>query len=346
MEKIYNIAKLSPCISTMNLGDHIIEDYCDKAFDEIFGEHFSVSIPTRDRLSRHTARKIASADFAFICGTNLLSSDMKKNKQWNITLRDSYMIKYSDIRKAELFGMKLDVMKKKVSSVHMILMGTGWFDYQQKASAYTQKMLHTLLDGEYIHSVRDAYTEKQLKSIGINNVLNTSCPTMWGLDDEFCSCIPSSKKENVIATITDYRPDRKNDRLMFEILSDSYKKVYVWLQSPEDERCLGEMGLYDKVDIIPPSLRSFDNALESIDADYVGTRLHGGIRALNHKKRSCIIAVDNRAVEISRDTCLPIIKRENIEKELPSWIDSDTETRIRLPKENILKWKAQFTRED
>ena len=55
---------------------------------------------------------------------------------------------------------------------------------------------------------------------------------------------------------------------------------------------------------------------------------------------------EHKLTEISRDTCLPIIKRENIEKELPSWIDSDTETRIRLPKENILKWKAQFTRED
>ena len=62
-----------------------------------------------------------------------------------------------------------------------------------------------ILDSTYLHSVRDSYTEKKLKQIGIDNVINTSCPTMWRLTEEFCSHIPCKKQDTVVTTITDYR---------------------------------------------------------------------------------------------------------------------------------------------
>ena len=54
-----------------------------------------------------------------------------------------------------------------------------------------------------------------------------------------------------------------------------------------------------------PTLEAFDNLLESeIDLDYIGTRLHAGIRAIQKKRRSIIIGVDNRALEMQKTLIL------------------------------------------
>ena len=61
--------------------------------------------------------------------------------------------------------------------------------------------------------------------------------------------------------------------------------------------------------IIPRDLEAYERRLIQGNVDYVGTRLHAGIFALNHKVRSIIVAVDNRAIEIAKDTNLPIVRR-------------------------------------
>ena len=66
---------------------------------------------------------------------------------------------------------------------------------------------------------------------------------------------------------------------------------------------------------------------------------------LPYLKRSIIIAVDNRAIEISNDTNLPSVKRENIKDELENLIVSDFKTEIKLPMENIKRWKSQFKKD-
>ena len=55
-----------------------------------------------------------------------------------------------------------------------------------------------------------------------------------------------------------------------------------------------------------------------------------------------IISIDNRARAISKDTNLPIIERNDIENSLEQWINSEHETIISLPEENIRMWKKQF----
>jgi hypothetical protein len=96
----------------------------------------------------------------------------------------------------------------------------------------------------------------------------------------------------------------------------------------------------NKAIYVKPSLQALDEIL-TIDIDYLGTRLHAGIRALQNKKRTLILAVDNRAIEISKDTNLPVVPRNDWES-ITSWIESAYETRIRLPWSNIDKWKSQF----
>ena len=38
--------------------------------------------------------------------------------------------------------------------------------------------------------------------MGIQNVLNTGCPTMWRLTPEYCATIPTQKAKNVVFTLS------------------------------------------------------------------------------------------------------------------------------------------------
>ena len=99
---------------------------------------------------------------------------------------------------------------------------------------------------------------------------------------------------------------------------------------------------FDKtIKIISPSLRKYDEVLEKYEIDYIGTRLHGGIRALQKQRRTVIIGVDNRAEEKKKDFNLPVISRNNIEK-LDNIINSNIVTDININLENIEKFKNQF----
>ena len=77
-------------------------------------------------------------------------------------------------------------------------------------------------------------------------------------------------------------------------------------------------------------------------ADYIGNRLHAGIFALNAGCRSMIIGIDHRALEIGKDTGLPVIQRETIKEQLEEWIYEEQPVQISLPWENINRWKQQF----
>lgn len=105
---------------------------------------------------------------------------------------------------------------------------------------------------------------------------------------------------------------------------------------------LYELGALDKIKIIDASLSQYDSILKKDNVEYVGTRLHAGIRALNFGKRTIIIAVDNRAIEIARDTNLNIILRDEVDRCLNNQINSNFKTEILLPEENINLWKSQF----
>lgn len=343
MENIHKITKLSPIISTANIGDYIIADYCDKVIDSIFGDAMNVIVPTREKISKAGAYSVLSSDVSIVTGTNLLCSDIKRYKQWNIDRWTEQIIIRSNLRKLDWFNRKkLDVNKEKF---HIVLMGTGWYDYETAPSKYTCKVLKSLLDSNYLHSVRDSYTEKMLRQAGIHNVVNTACPTMWNLTEDFCKQIPREKAKYAVTTITDYRKDTLRDTAMLKMLLNSYERVWIWLQSFEDAEYIKSLGFEDKLKIIPPTLKAYDDFLSKEDeVDYIGTRLHGGIRALNNKKRTCIIAVDNRALEIGRDTGLPVIQQENFEDSLSRWIGSEDATRIYLPVDNIRRWKNQFSK--
>ena len=314
-----HIGLINQAICTENIGDTIITESLIKEIKEIFKFSFIKDFPGQLKSSMDYTLSLTKQNLIFVGGTNLLNSRMNKFSQWKIN-------PYS----------KLFLQNK------FILFGVGWWQYEKKPNKYTAQLLKKLLSDKYLHSVRDSYTETKLKSIGIDNVINTSCPTLWGIDNEFCKKIPVNKSNNVVATLTSYKPDSITDKKILEILSLNYKNVYIWLQGSDDYKYLKSLSIdMHKFSIIDSSLNAFENVLNNDDIEYIGTRLHGGIKALQKCKRTLILAVDNRAIEINKDINLNVIKRTDFESIL-SYIANPYHTIINLPINNIKRWKEQF----
>lgn len=311
-----DLVLLDTSLYSKNAGDAIIMENClfqlSKVINTTNLKHISTHIdPVETNCLRNT--------YKILCGTNVLSNCMEKYGLWK--------------------------MPKNLNDFNnIILFGVGYDRYGQRPTLYTKLLLKYLLASNKLHSVRDSYSLEALSSIGINNVLYTGCPTMWRLTPEHCSNIPRKKSSNVMSTITDYNRNLDLDKTMLDILINSYEKVYLWLQGSEDLSYLQEIGYENKVICVKSKLECYDNILLSGDIDYVGTRLHAGIRALSYGIRSIIISVDNRAESISKDTNLPIIYRNDIPEKLESKIFSEFETIINLPWDNINHWLSQFSK--
>jgi len=313
-----NIALFDTSVCTENLGDFIIMDAIRDHINEMFPGSMVLHTATHDKVSRPTYRMVKKSGLSFVGGTNLISSNMDRYNQWKINIIDGLFLK------------------------NIILMGVGWWQYQKKPNVYTRYLLKSVLNHDVLHSVRDSYAEKMLRSSGFNNVINTSCATMWRLDEAHCSKIQKEKSENVVATLTDYNKDPKNDHAVIEALSGLYSKVYIWPQGAGDVGYIKSLGLPKSAEILPPKLEAYNSILlddESID--FVGTRLHAGIRALQMKRRTIILGIDNRALEKSKDFNIKVVARDDLQG-LKKAVKDNFETRINIPVERIEKWKSQF----
>jgi polysaccharide pyruvyl transferase WcaK-like protein len=236
-------------------------------------------------------------------------------------------------------------LRDAFSNLNIILFGLGWWQYQSPPNKYTRIFLRRLLLNSSVkHSVRDKYTLDMLATIGIHNALNTSCPTTWTLTPDHCSKVPTAKGKSVISTLTDYSKSPSADTEMISTLLKAYDKVYLWLQGLDDYRYLRDLGFSNHHNIIqiPPCLTAYERVLSFDDLDYIGTRLHAGIKAIQCGKRALIMSVDNRAHEISEDINLPVAPRGAIHA-IDHFIQSSRPTEIRLPSLAITQWKNQFT---
>lgn len=317
MNKLKKIVLYNPAISSLNMGDHIIFDGAYNQLEELLNQAFIVEVSTHLPVSRYL-RHTKDFDYKFVCGSNLLRGKMDRLfRQWDINIFNASQVG------------------------PCILVGAGWWQYGDEPNFYTKILYQKVLSSEYYHSVRDSYTEKQLNKMGFNNVINTACPTMWSLTKEHCRDIPKEKAKEVVCTITDYNQDIERDSKLFQILCDNYENVYLWIQGTKDYEYFQKLNIKNqKVQIISPNMKSYDSVLEK-DIDYVGTRLHAGVRALQKKKRTIIIGIDNRAIEKQKDFNLTCINRDEIEA-LEEKINSIFSTEINIPIDNINKWKSQF----
>lgn len=270
------------------------------------------SLPTQRRLNSAERVLARTSKAAIVGGTNLLSSNMPWYQQWKIGPHSSHL------------------MRNKV-----ILMGVGWWQYQEEPNAYTTWLLNRVLSKEHVHSVRDEYTMERLQKMGFD-VLNTACPTMWHLD----AMTPSSTRPGTcIVTLTDYNKDLEEDQWLLDEVSQHYQNVIVWPQAVRDAAYAKQ--LRGEFEVIEPALVAYDELLNSTDADYIGTRLHGGIRAFQRHHWGFIVAVDNRALEIGRDTMLPVHARGQRDQ-ISASIQARSSHEISLPTSAIREWKSQF----
>lgn len=304
-------------IGTTNLGDHIIMDAVNNIIDELFMDDFVISVPTHFSIHPKDLFKLRKYDTGLVGGTNLLKNNTLRKSQWKVGLKD------------------LAVLRHKI-----VLLGVGWWQYQDKpVSTYSRMMYKALFSTKYLHAVRDNYTLHKLNEIGIKNIVNTGCPTVWGLNEPHCSQINPKKRDTVITTITDYMRDSERDKRMLEILKAHYRQVYVWIQGAKDQSYIES--LTSDIGYVAPKLSAFDAFLENEQCEYVGTRLHAGIRALQKKRKAIIIGIDNRAIEMRNDIGLNVLERHRID-ELEEKIHEEMSVKLYLDSNAVQRWKAQF----
>lgn len=301
---------LDPSISSANVGDQIIQEGVLRELDGLLD--VQSILPTQRRFNAVERNLANSSKLAIIGGTNLLSSNMPWYQQWKIG------------------PISARTLRNKV-----VLMGVGWWQYQEEPNAYTTWLLNRVLSRDHVHSVRDEYTMERLQKLGFD-VINTACPTMWHLTAMTAS---PTRPKSCIVTLTDYNKDVEEDQWLLDELARYYENIVVWPQSVRDAAYAKQLS--GAFTLAESGLTAYDELLHSTDADYIGTRLHGGIRAFQSNHWGMIVAVDNRALEIGRDTMLPVHARGQRDQ-IAASIEARSSRSISVPIDAISAWKAQF----
>ena len=327
-------------LASSNVGDEIILDSVNKSMSDIFDENFCLRLATH--VNNFSAKQVAhsyvkqflhkgtkikyyqKADWKFICGTNLIAQERfaKINTQWKI------------------YPSNLSIYK------NCVLLGVGTVGSSEKFDLWGRYIYNKVLSKQYAHSVRDDLTKRLIESLG-RRAINTGCPSLWPLTPECCRQIPTRKAENCILSVSGYKPqtDPANDAKMIEIIRRNYRDVRVWIQTTEDESYLDRLPGGSELKRIY-SLKRYREALREGNVDYVGTRLHGGVFAMQNGCRSLIVSIDHRAEGFHRTNHLPILRREEIPERLESVIRSEFPTEIVLDADAIAEFKSQFSGSD
>lgn len=317
-------------IGTSNLGDeiilHCLEEqlsfFLDNCFIMRFGTHVKNLPKARYFFGSQKLQFAYEADFKLIMGTNLLSRDIKQTQgQWPIGKLDCWLY---DI---------------------CIMAGVGTTLSEGTITNYSKKVYQQILRQDFYHSVRDEESKRMLEEIGFKAV-NTGCPTLWKMTPDFCKQIPVHKSNRVIFSLSGYKvqQNRERDLDLIRILRENYDELIFWAQTSRDEPYLDT---FENVSDIPRihSLKKYEDILSTGNIDYVGTRLHGGVYAMQHKVRSIIISIDHRARGFHETNNLCICERNDIPDKLADMINGEVITDIRLRQEDIDLWKAQFNKE-
>lgn len=316
------IILLDTSIGTGNIGDEIIMECVSKELSFLIKDNFVYHLPTHLPAFHSYAiwkrssvvRNYTNCDLKLAGGSNLLVKNMLTHyPQWNINI-----FNYHPLAGTILVGVGA---------------GAG-----EETNAYTRCLYKKVLSNAFYHSVRDERSKKYVESLGLK-AINTGCVTMWVLTPEFCRNIPTKKASRCVFTVTGEAP--YNQRLL-DILRRNYDQVYFWIQGDRDWEAFKKLEGTEEVKIVAPSKDAYHQLLCEDDLDYIGTRLHGGVYAMRHRKRTIIIAIDERAREIDKANNLNCIEQSQIDTELEPLIQSEFTTNIVMPFDEINRWRNQF----
>lgn len=321
------VVLFDPGIRSLNKGDEIIMKSAERELDKrglldnryVIRSATHAPIVTWYQNSRRNPRMRVydEAKYKFICGSNLMWKNMMKPRPtFNVDLTNCRPYRNS------------------------IFMGIGIGQANSKVNWYTKELYHKILSKEFVHSTRDARAAEFLKGLGYQTI-DTGCPTMWQFTPEFCQGIPRKKAQDVIFTLTDYVRDKQYDQQLIDILTREYRNVYFWIQGIFDKEYFDSFDHTENIHIIAPTLEAYSKVLQQDDIEYVGTRLHAAMFAMQHQKRAIILAIDNRVRDMSETYELHTLERNDI-SQLPQMINASFLTDIKLKQGNIDKWLAQF----
>lgn len=300
-----------------NLGNLIIQQAVLREIHSLFEGWQIIRISTFAPPTPELRRELRNADLCIAGGTNLLTSEMNRYRQWVISPKHA-------------LGMR-----------RTLLLGVGWWTYQRPPNLFTRIFLRLLLSGKGLHSLRDQYSVNQLAAGGYANAVNTCCPTLWPLVGAGPDQTPIRKAQDALLLLTDYDQDPEADQRLITLLNSEYRTVYFWPQGATDLQYVRQ--LKGNLTLLERSFDAFTHFTRNHrDFDYIGTRLHGGVHCLNQHRRSLIIEIDNRAAEIRRDTGLRTAGRKDFDA-IRQWIREPAPFHIRLPVAAIDQWRAQFT---
>ena len=309
-----------------NLGDLIIFESVLENIQLLFPQKELVRVSSHVPLENKHRKLFNNAFLSFIGGTNLLTFHIVR-----------YML--MPIRKNNLVWLFPGIK-------NLIIFGAGWgYGYGQPISIRTRIFYKKFLHPEFIHSLRDRYSADKLSRQVAVKTCNTCCPSTWSLDIEQTNRTKFSN--TCLFTLTDYETNPDADEGLLNILFKYFDKLTFFPQGAEDKEYIQSLSLYkknkEKILMLPHSYKEFKNYLSGNEITYVGTRLHGGIKCLQHNYESIIISFDNRSVEIAKDINLPICPRSDYSV-LLDWLEGKKifKESIVLPKEAIARWKNQF----
>lgn len=320
------ILLLDTSVGTFNRGDDIIMECCRKELEPLINKSFELTLPTHVSpfhwyqvfRNSNAVQTYMNCKYKFACGTNLLVPRLLTHyPQWNINI----------------FNYK--------PLIGTVLLGVGAGAGAEGAiERYAKHVYSKLLNRELYHSLRDERSKQYVERLGLK-AINTGCVTMWMLTPEHCAQIPTLKSKRVVFTLTATSSINPLDQKMIDILSRNYEDIYFWPQGHQDFEYLQRLKLPETLNILPATKEAYDSYLTINDTDYVGTRLHGGVYAMRHKRRSIILAIDERARAINADTNINCIEQNQIE-ELEKMINGKIITDIHMPFNEISRWKKQF----
>lgn len=319
-------------VGTMNQGDHIIMNSVERVLKPVLEQDsFAIKFPTHTpcfrlfQMTNHNTRYrfVRTADLKFLCGTNLIHNKILPLwPTWNIGL---FSCGYA------------------VNSVAIGVGSTGYSEMSLengKISKYSSALYKKILSDQFVHSVRDDATAKVFHQLG-KKAINTGCPTMWTLTEEFCSSIPTEKAPNVVFTLTDYNRKIDLDAKFIDGLKRSYRKLFFWPQGLSDLEYLRSITCMDEISVISPTLAAFSDVLDRASVDYIGTRLHAGIFAMQHKVRSFIISIDNRSADINQTNRINLISRNDVNN-IEEICNQMIKTEVNIDTKPIQEWLSQF----
>ena len=125
------VIAFDPSMISENAGDDIIMKYVNRILKKIWPDDFIVHVPTHDYMGHQGRYFCSQSSTRIVCGTNILTSDMRKTKMWSVGLRDIPYVEGS------------------------VLLGVGWREYEREPDLYTKWFWNRILSKNLFHSVRD-----------------------------------------------------------------------------------------------------------------------------------------------------------------------------------------------